>query len=118
MENSTSKLQENIEDSINIAVGDHNFPNLAQLLASTTATDDVANSMPAAMSLAAILSPTSTTVTSSIDSEPAPTGRPVNVDLSHPRPSETAEDSDFSIQAQVLPVVHNAKMEKKDKKHQ
>lgn len=127
MEN-TSRLQENIEDSIDIAVGDHNFPNLAQLLASSAspATDNATTSTGTKMSLTAILSPTSTTVPSSVVPAPNFKLKP-NIDFSHHRPSETPENSDFSIHVDVemtpindLPVtmVCKASMEKTDKKRQ
>ena len=117
----TSRLQENIEDSIDIAVGDHNFPNLAQLLASAAAADNATSSTKTAMSLAAILNSTSTTVPSSVE----PTSEPKNADLPHSKPSETAEDLDLSIRddvemtpIQALPMVCKGSKEKTGKKRQ
>ena len=119
---STSRLEENIEDSVDIAVGDHNFPNLAQFLASTATTDDTTwtTSTKTVIPIVAILNPTSSTVLS--NEEPAHNQN--NVDLSHPTPSELAKDPDLSIQVdvemtpmEVLPVGKGS-MKKTRKKRQ
>jgi hypothetical protein len=108
MEN-MSRLQENIEDSIDIAIGDHNFPNLAELLASAGSAAETVNTITSTqaasetanpMSLAAILNSTSTTTTVlfGVDSEPAP-------NPNHPRPSENAENFSIEVDVEMTPVV-------------